>query len=126
MPRSYKKVSEKIPEEADVIDNYSHPPAITPEDREDQLISLAVDLAEKKLRDGTASNALINYWLMRGSTRERLEKEKLEKENELLKAKTESIKSAKRIDEMYAAAIRAMKLYQGPSDEDDEYEQADI
>lgn len=97
-------------------------PAMTPEDREDQLIALATDLAEQKLRDGTASNQLINYWLMRGSTKERLEKEKLEKENELLRAKTEMIQSQQRIEELYTEAIKAMGRYSGDRGKDEEYE----
>ena len=76
-------------------------PALDPESRENQLISLAVNLAEEKLRDGTASNQLIVHYLKLGSTKERLEKEKLEKENELLKAKTEAIKAYARYSGHY-------------------------
>jgi hypothetical protein len=72
------------------------PPATTPEARENQLIALAVDLAEKQLSEGTASSQVISHYLKLGSTREQLEKQKLEKENELLKAKTEAIKSQKK------------------------------
>lgn len=88
-------------------------PALDPESRENQLISLAVNLAEEKLRDGTASNQLIVHYLKLGSTKERLEKEKLEKENELLKAKTEALESAKRSEELYAEAIKAITRYSG-------------
>lgn len=95
------------------------PPALDPESRENQLISLAVNLAEEKLRDGTASNQLIVHYLKLGSTKERLEKEKLEKENELLKAKTEALESAKRSDELYAEAIKAITRYSGHYDEGD-------
>jgi hypothetical protein len=94
-------------------------PALDPESRENQLISLAVNLAEEKLRDGTASNQLIVHYLKLGSTKERLEKEKLEKENELLKAKTEALESAKRSDELYAEAIKAITRYSGQYDEGD-------
>jgi len=96
-------------------------PAMTPEDREDQLTALAIDLAEKKLRDGTASNQLITYWLARGSTKERLEKEKLEEENKLLRAKTESLQSQQRTKELYIRAIEAMKRYR--IDTGDDYEE---
>lgn len=92
-------------------------PALDPESRENQLISLAVNLAEEKLRDGTASNQLIVHYLKLGSTKERLEKEKLEKENELLKAKTEALESAKRSEEMYAKAIEAITRYSGHYEE---------
>lgn len=89
------------------------PPAATPEAREDQLISLAVDLAEKKLLDGTASSQVIAHYLKLGSTRMMLEKEKLRKENELLEAKTSAIKSAEKTEELYQKAIEAMRVYGG-------------
>lgn len=98
-------------------------PALDPESRENQLISLAVNLAEEKLRDGTASNQLIVHYLKLGSTKERLEKEKLEKENELLKAKTEALESAKRSEELYAEAIRAITRYSGNYEEEEEYDE---
>ena len=94
-------------------------PALDPEARENQLISLAVNLAEEKLRDGTASNQLIVHYLKLGSTKERLEKEKLEKENELLKAKTEALESAKKSEEMYAKAIEAITRYSGHYEDED-------
>ena len=96
----------------------TRPPALTPEGRENQLISLAIDLAEKQLSEGTASSQVITHYLKLGSTKERLEKEKLEKENELLKAKTESIQSAKRVEELYKEALNAMKRYSGQSGDD--------
>ena len=97
------------------------PPALTPEGRENQLISLAVACAEKQLMDGTASTAIITHYLKLGSTRERLEQERLEKENELLRAKTESLASQKRVEELYGQALSAMRSYQptqGDGDED--------
>jgi hypothetical protein len=93
-----------------------YPPAKTVEGRENQLISLAVDLAEKQLLDGSASSQVINHYLKLGSTRERLEKEILEKQKELLVAKTESIQSAKKIEELYKNALDAMKNYGGRDD----------
>ena len=96
-------------------------PAITPEARENQLISLATDLAEKQLREGTASSQVITHYLKLGSTKERIEKEILEKQKELISAKTEMLHSAKRVEELYADAINAMKRYSGHGDVDDEY-----
>lgn len=96
-------------------------PALTPEARENQMISLAVDLAEQQLRDGTASSQVITHYLKLGSTKERIEKEILEKQKELISAKTESIQSAKKIEELYASAIAAMKKYSGGQADDDEY-----
>lgn len=88
-------------------------PALTPEARENQLIALAVDLAEKQLAEGTASAQVITHYLKLGSTRERLEKEKLKKENELLQAKREALESAKRVEELYSNALEAMRSYSG-------------
>lgn len=96
-------------------------PALTPEARENQMISLAVDLAEKQLREGTASSQVITHFLKMGSTKERIEKEILEKQKELMTAKTEALQSAKRIEELYGDAIRAMRQYSGHGDSDDEY-----
>lgn len=97
-------------------------PALTPEARENQMISLAVDLAERQLMEGTASSQVITHYLKLGTTRERLEKEKLAEENKLLKAKTEALQSAKRVEELYADAIAAMKRYSGNGrGDDDEY-----
>ena len=94
-------------------------PASTPEGRENQMISLAVDLAERQLREGTASAQVITHFLKLATTREQLEKEKLARENELLRAKTEALESAKRVEELYANALSAMKTYSGQSDDDD-------
>lgn len=94
-------------------------PAMTPEARENQLISLAVDLAEKQLQEGTASSQVITHYLKLGSTKERIEKEILEKQKELISAKTENLKSAKKIEELYAEAISAMKRYSGHGDSDE-------
>lgn len=89
------------------------PPARTLEARENQMISLAVDLAEQQLRDGTASSQVITHYLKLGSTREKLEQRNKELENELLVAKAEALRSAERIEETYAKAIEAMQLYAG-------------
>ena len=88
-------------------------PATTIDARENQLISLAVGLAEKQLAEGTASSQVITHYLKLGSTRERLEKEKLIEENALLKAKTESLKSQKKVEELYVNALNAMRSYNG-------------
>lgn len=96
-------------------------PALTPEARENQLISLAVDLAEKQLIEGTASSQVITHYLKLGSSKYRLEATKLEQENRLLSAKTESLESAKRVEELYAEAMEAFKGYKSSSgDEQDD------
>ncbi len=94
-------------------------PGTTPEARENQLVSLAVDLAEQQLRDGTASSQVISHFLKIGSTKERVEREILEKQKELISAKTEALQSAKHSDEMYEKALQAMKTYSGRGEIDD-------
>lgn len=94
-------------------------PALNPETRENQLVALAVDLAEQQLRDGTASSQVITHYLKLGTMKERQEREKLEQEIKLLKAKTEAIESSKHIEELYADAIKAMQSYSGNGDQYD-------
>lgn len=89
------------------------PPATTPEARENQLISLAVDLVEKRLINGTASSQETTHFLKLGSTMTRLDKEILEKQKELITAKTESIQSAKRMEALYKDAMQAFSTYSG-------------
>lgn len=99
-------------------------PALTPEARENQLIYLATELAEQQLRDGTASSQVITHYLKLGSSKEKIEKEILERQKELITAKTEALQSAKHIEELYANAINAMKSYSGHGgaiDENEEY-----
>ena len=96
-------------------------PALTPEARENQMISLAVDLAEKQLQEGTASSQVITHYLKLGSMRERLEREKLAEENKLLRARTKSIEEAADMKDLYEKAIKAMQRYSGNSDDDEEY-----
>lgn len=89
------------------------PPATTPDSRENQLISLAVDLAEKQLSEGTASSQVISHYLKLGSSQARLEKEILFHQKELIQAKTENLKSAKKQEELYSNALNAMRTYSG-------------
>lgn len=92
-------------------------PALTPEARENQMIALAVDLAEQQLRDGTASAQVITHYLKLGATTAQYEKEQLKLENELLKAKTKALESAERVEELYMNAINAMRNYGGYDNE---------
>ena len=96
-------------------------PALTPEARESQMIALAVDLVEQRLLDGTASSQETTHFLKLGSMKNRLEMEKLQEENRLLKARTEALQSAKRVEELYSEAIKAMRRYSGQGGDDDEY-----
>lgn len=88
-------------------------PATTPEARENQLISLAFDLAESQIKDGTASSQVITHYLKLGSSREKLEQARLEGEVKVLKAKAEAMASAKRVEELYGKALDAMRSYAG-------------
>ena len=101
-------------------------PAINPEAREQQLISLAVDLVEKRLIEGTASSQETTHFLKLATMKYKLEKEKLKKDLEVTVAKTEAMKSQIRSEEMFAEAVKAFRGYsgQGRSDEggeDDDY-----
>ena len=94
-------------------------PPLTPEAKESQMISLAHDLAEKQLREGTASSQVITHFLKMGSEKERLEREKLEEENRLLRAKTKALADADEIKVMYEQALNAMRTYAGKGDSDE-------
>ena len=96
-------------------------PALSPEARENQLISLAVDLAEQQLRDGTASSQVITHFLKQSTVKAQLELEKLRKENQLMEARTKAIESADEMKVLYDKAIKAMRNYAGYGDPD-EYE----
>lgn len=95
------------------VQRRSRRPATTPEARENQMISAAIDLAEKQILEGTASAQVISHYLKLGSTRERLEQERLANENAVLRAKVESMGSAKRVEELYEQALNAMRSYAG-------------
>lgn len=94
-------------------------PALTPEARENQLCSLAVDLAEKQLREGTASSQVITHYLKLASTRERIEREILESQRDLNLAKRKNLQSQEEMKELYADALRAMREYSGNGGSDD-------
>ena len=94
-------------------------PALTPEARENQLVALAVDLAEKQLLEGTASSQVITHYLKLGSTKERLEREILEKQKELIDAKTQNLQSIQRSEELMKEAIAAFTSYSGNGDSDE-------
>ena len=122
-----KKVFKKYEEDFEIGDYGTHAAPMTVEDAEDELISLAVDVARRRLLDGSASNQLVSEIIKMGTVKERLQKEKLQKENELLRAKTENLKSQKNMEELYAKAIEAMRSYsptpyEVEETEDDMYE----
>lgn len=99
-------------------------PASTPEGRENRMVSYALDLAEKQLRDGTATSQVIVHFLKSGSQRDELERERLRNENLLAQAKIEAMQSSQRMEEVYTQALNAMRTYSGqePDVDDDEYD----
>ena len=94
-------------------------PAMTPEARENQMISLAMDAAEEQLINGTASSQVITHFLKLATVKEQLELEKLKAETEMAKAKTEALQSAKTMEEMFSKAMDAIKSYRGLGDEEE-------
>lgn len=98
------------------------PPAKTPEGREQQLIGLAMDAVERRIRDGTATAQELVHFIKAGSPNAKLEREILRSQSELIAAKTEAIESQKRTEEMYSNALAAMKAYSGSTEGPDEYE----
>jgi len=107
-------MSRKKSDETVEISQKAHP-ARSPEARENQLISLAYDLVEARLRNGTATSAETVAILRLGTQKERLERELNQKKIALMEAKTEALQSAKRVEELYGAAIAAMRRYSGAS-----------
>ncbi len=95
-------------------------PALSPEAQESRMISLAMDLAEKKLRDGTASSQLVLHFAKKGSIKERLEIDILEEQKKLVAAKTQNLESQQRMDEVYQDALKAFRGYSGQEDMEDE------
>ena len=96
-------------------------PALNPDARENQMIALAMDLVEQRLRDGTASSQETTHFLKLASPKNKLEQERLKLENELVAAKTKALADAEEIKVLYEEALKAMRRYGGHGD-DDEYE----
>lgn len=95
-------------------------PALNPEARENQMIALAMDLVEQRLRDGTASSQETTHFLKAASQKSKLELERLKLENELTAAKTKALANAEEIKSLYEDAIKAMRRYAGHGDDEDE------
>lgn len=97
-------------------------PAFSPEERENQLISKASDLVERQLEDGTATSQVITHFLKLGSSREKLEQERIRNENKMLAAKADQLASQQRVEELYAKALSAMRGYNGDELEEPDYD----
>lgn len=88
-------------------------PALTQEGQENRCISMAYDLVERRLLDGSASSQETTFFLKLGTEKEKAETEKLKLELDLVKAKTEQLKAQKSSEEMFTKAIKAMQVYSG-------------
>ena len=117
MARKIKNYTETAPESSKMKRSA---PAMTPEGREKQMIALAEKLAEKQLLAGTASSQIITHYLKLATVREQLEKENLQEEIKLKKAKTDAIESSQKMEELYSEAIKAMSTYGGSYSTDEE------
>lgn len=91
-------------------------PAKTSEERENQLISLATDEAERRIRNGSATSQLLVHYLKLGTEKARLENDKLRAENQLLIKKAEAAEAAKQSSQLYEDAIKAFRKYSGQED----------
>lgn len=100
-------------------------PALTPEARENQMISLAIDLVEQRLRDGTASSQETTHFLKLATSKAKLERERFELENELIRAKTQNLKDQADMKTLYAEAIAAMRRYSGHGGDYEDDEECD-
>lgn len=115
----------RVKTSAPTIQRQSMRPALTPEARENQLISLAIDLVEQRLLDGTASSQETTHFLKLASRRAKLEAERQELENELIRAKTQALKDSADMKTLYAEAIAAMRRYSGHGGDYDDEESDD-
>lgn len=93
-------------------------PATSREGRQAQMENLALDLIEKRLRDGTASSQETTLYAKSASTRGKIEEVRLQHEIELMKAKKTQIESQAELQEMFKNAIDAMHNYRIEGDED--------
>lgn len=105
-----------------MAETHKRPPARTPEEEENYMIGIAVKAAEKQILSGKASSQLLTHYLKLATVKERLEKEKLEAEVELIKAKKESLESQKQLEALYGDAIKAFAIYTGNDEDEEEYE----
>lgn len=95
-------------------------PATTPEAREQELVSLAFDLAERQIREGTASSQVITHFVKAGSIRERLEQQRITHENEMTQVKIDAMRQAEAREAVYEEALKAMRAYSGQEPAPDE------
>ena len=105
------------------VDISPHYKAKTSEGREQQLIALAYDLVEQRLREGTATSQETTHFLKLGSTRERKERELLEQQLKLMEAKVDALESTKRMESLYQDAINAVRNYSSSIPKNEEFDE---
>lgn len=112
--------------EEDAQPRRRRPPARSPRAAENRLISLAYEKVEDRIRNGEASAQEYTHFLKMGSSREKLEQERISMQSQLDRERIESMRALERREELFGAAIKAMRSYQGqepePEDEDDYYD----
>jgi hypothetical protein len=112
----YEVYDPDAPKRPDKPKRPRRPPATTPEARENQMVALAVDVAEKQMRDGSVSSQVLTHYLKLGTVQHQLELEKLKQETKMLESKIEGMESAKKMESLYEEAINAMRAYSGNSE----------
>lgn len=93
----------------------------TPKGKENYLISLAIEMVEEQLLNGTASSQVLTHFLKLATTKEKLENEKLRSDLRVAEAKIKAIQSADEIKELYNKALQAMNRYSGGEEIDERY-----
>jgi hypothetical protein len=118
--KSDRRHSEESVEDSTKQKRRGQAPGTSIESRENQIIRLAYDLVEKRIRNGTATSQEVTQFVKMGSSSAQLERTKLERENQLLEAKAEALRSQKKIEELYANAMKAFRTYSGQEEIEDE------
>ena len=96
-------------------------PGLSPEADENQLISLSIDAAKKMLVEGTAPTSIVLHYLKLATTRERMEREMMATQKELMEAKKQALESQAKVEQLYADAMKAMQRYSGYGDPDESH-----
>lgn len=89
------------------------------------MIALAMDQAERQLREGNAPAPVVMMFAKAGLGRERLERQRLEGEVSALRAKVAQMEAASQSNEKLDEVLRAFRRYSGQETED-EYDASDI
>lgn len=97
-------------------------PSLSRESDENQCISLSIDIAKEMLQNRTAPPSMILHFLKLATTREQIERETMQLQQELMVAKKQALESQARSEQLFADAMKAMRRYSGEEDEtEDEY-----